>query len=297
MKKHDERITVKKPSVINSHKKMFGPTGPTKKEVVNYYTQVAQRMLPYISNRILSIVRCPEGIGSSCFYRRHPGSSNREIIPLCVPGNNGQHEEYFYINSAAGLISEAQMDTLEFHTWGSRVDTLERPDLMIFDLDPDEALDLPIVRQGALDLKEVLDDFALTSFLKTSGGKGYHVVAPLNPNVSWDTLHRFARHVAHTMEQRHPDRYTANMRKTQRKDKIFIDWIRNGRAATTISPYSLRAREGAPVAMPIAWSELDKVAPNDIRLEDALVRLTLDDPWEKFFRINQTLRKEDVAAL
>lgn len=297
MKKHDEGIAAEKTNITSSHKKMFGPTGPTKEEMVSYYTQVAQRMFPYINNRILSIVRCPEGVGSSCFYQRHPGSSGKNVISLYVPGNNGQPEEYFYLDNATGLISEARMDTIEFHVWESCVDSLEKPDLMTFDLDPDEGLDLNAVRQGVRDLKGILDEFTLTAFLKTSGGKGYHVAVPLKPGVSWDTLHRFARHIAHIMEQRWPDRYTANMRKTERKGKIFIDWLRNARAATTVAPYSLRARNEAPVAMPIAWDELNEVAPGDIHLSEALARLTGDDPWKDFFQVSQTLKEEDMAGL
>ena len=174
---------------------------------------------------------------------------------MSVPSSDGDPEEYFYLEDVAGLVSEAQMDTLEFHLWGSHVDTLEQPDLMVFDLDPDEGMDLGRVRQGVRDVKSVLDVLSLTSYLKTSGGKGYHVVVPFLPSATWDVFHDFARRVAEVMVERWPDRYTSNIRKARRKGKIFVDWMRNGRGATSIAPYSLRARPGAPVSAPLSWEE------------------------------------------
>lgn len=139
-------IVVEGVAIKSPYKKMFGPTGPTKEDVAHYYAQTAQRMLPYVSNRILSIVRCPAGARLSCFHRKHPGSADKAVTPLRVAGNDGEPEEYFYLDSTAGLVSEAQMDTLEFHVWGSRIDSLEKPDSMVFDLDPDEDLGLDAVR-------------------------------------------------------------------------------------------------------------------------------------------------------
>ena len=182
------------------------------------------------------------------------------------------------------------MGTLEFHIWGSHVDELEKPDMMVFDLDPDEGMDLDEVRQGVKDVKSILTELSLKSYLKTSGGKGYHVVVPLKSTVSWDTFHDFARRVAEVMEQKWPDRYTSNVRKAKRTNKIFIDWIRNGRGATSIAPYSIRARKGAKVSMPIAWEELDTIAPDGISMMDAIARLSASDPWEHFFENNQMLK-------
>jgi bifunctional non-homologous end joining protein LigD len=182
------------------------------------------------------------------------------------------------------------MGTLEFHTWGSRADDLEKPDIMVFDLDPDEGMDLQTVRRGVNDLKSVLEQLSLRSFLKTSGGKGYHVAVPFRAGVGWDAFHDFARRVAEVMEQQWPDRYTSNVRKNRRTNKIFIDWIRNGRGATSIAPYSLRARRGARVSMPITWRELDTVAPDGVTMADALERIGGSDPWEDFFQVGQRLK-------
>ena len=290
-KANGDSITVKGIRITSPDKVIFTDPQITKADVVRYYEKVAERMLPYMGNRILSIVRCPKGIAGSCFYKKHPGPDNKGIVKMPIVGNGGEKEEdYFYIEDASGLIFEAQMGTLEFHTWGSRADDLERPDMMVFDLDPDVGMDLMRVRQGVRDVKDVLDELSLTSFLKTSGGKGYHVVIPLIPSVDWDTFHGFARHIAEVMEQKWPDRYTSNVRKEQRKNRIFIDWIRNGRGATSIAPYSLRARNGARVSMPITWAELDTVTPNGVDMAEALKRIAGRDPWKGFYETGQRLK-------
>jgi len=276
--------------ISNPDKVIFADSEITKVDVIRYYAQVAERMLPYVSHRVLSIVRCPKGIAQTCFYKKHPGPGSIGIVTIPISTGGGEQEDYFYIENPAGLIAEAQMGTLEFHIWGSRVDELEKPDLMVFDLDPDEGMDLSRVRQGVLDVKNILADLSLNSYLKTSGGKGYHVVVPLKPAVAWDGFHDFARRVAEVMEQKWPDRYTSNVRKAKRTDKIFIDWIRNGRGATSIAPYSLRARNGAGVSMPIAWAELDTVAPDGVNMAEALRRIGGNDPWNDFFRNNQQLK-------
>jgi bifunctional non-homologous end joining protein LigD len=276
--------------VTNPQKVIFEHPEIKKGDVVQYYAKVSERMMPYVGGRILSIVRCPKGISEACFYKKHPGPDRKGVATMPVTSNNGEKEEYFYIENPSGLLSEAQMGTLEFHTWGSRADDLEKPDLMVFDLDPDEGMDLEKVRQGVKDVKALLDQLSLVSFLKTSGGKGYHVVVPLKPSVGWEPFYDFARHIAEILEQKWPDRYTSNVRKKQRENRIFIDWIRNGRGATSIAPYSIRARQGAPVSMPIAWKELDTVAPDGVDMADALLRIGGTDPWKDFFQINQRLK-------
>jgi len=276
--------------ITHPDKVLFDDPKITKADVIRYYEKVAERMLPYVSHRVLSIVRCPKGISETCFYKKHPGQNSKGIVTIPVPASDGGIEEYFYIENMFGLISEAQMGTLEFHTWGSRVDELEKPDIMVFDLDPDEGMDLTVVRQGVKDLKGVLAELSLISYLKTSGGKGYHVVVPFKPAVSWDVFYDFAKRIAEVMEQKWPERYTSNIRKAKRKNKIFIDWMRNGRGATSIAPYSIRARKGAKVSMPITWDELDTIAPDGFDMQDALLRINCDDPWKEFFKNNQVLK-------
>jgi bifunctional non-homologous end joining protein LigD len=276
--------------ITHPEKVLFEDPPITKEDVARYYEKVSGRMLPYVSRRILSVVRCPKGPSQTCFFKKHPGYEIKGIVKFPLENKEGDTEEYFYIEDLSGLISEAQMGTLEFHAWGSRVDNLEKPDMMVFDLDPDEGLDLDKVRQGALDLKSILEELSLISYLKTSGGKGYHVVVPLKPSASWETFHDFARRVAEVMEQKWPDRYTSNVRKVKRAGRIFIDWIRNARGATSIAPYSLRARKGAKVSMPIDWDELDTVAPDGVDMAGAIARLDRDDPWKNFFVTDQHLK-------
>ena len=283
-------VVVEGITISNPGKVIFQDPDITKEDVVRYYAQVSGRMLPYVARRVLSIVRCPKGVSQACFYKKHPGPDSKGIVTISIPSSDREAEEYFYIENAAGLISETQMGTLEFHTWGSRVDELEKPDMMVFDLDPDEGMDLPTVRRGVRDVKDILDELSLASYLKTSGGKGYHVVVPLKPAASWEAFHDFARRVAEVMEQRWPDRYTSNVRKASRKGRIFIDWIRNGRGATSVAPYSIRARNGARVSMPISWEDLDKVAPGGVSMADALSIIHGADPWKGFFQHDQMLK-------
>ncbi|HOF99651.1 MAG: putative DNA ligase-like protein [Firmicutes bacterium ADurb.Bin248] len=276
--------------VTSPDKVIFDDPPVTKADVVRYYERVSGRMLPYVSHRVLSIVRCPKGISEACFYKKHPGPGSKGVVTLPVTDGEGETEEYFYIENTQGLLYEAQMGTLEFHAWGSRVENIDAPDMMVFDLDPDEGMELERVRRGARDIRELLLELSLVSYLKTSGGKGYHVVVPLRPAAPWEAFHDFARRVAEVMEGKWPERYTANVRKARRRGRIFIDWIRNGRGATSVAPYSIRARAGARVSMPITWEELDAVAPDGVGMRDALQRIEGGDPWEGFFTNEQRLR-------
>lgn len=285
----DSNIMVEGIKITSPDKVLFDDPQITKLDVVTYYSKVAGRMLPYVKNRILSVVRCPKGVSQACFFKKHPGAGNNKIMTMNV-SMSGRTEEYFYIENSVGLISETQMGTLEFHTWGSRVENIEKPDMMVFDLDPDEDMELDRIRKGVEDIKSILDELSLKSYLKTSGGKGYHVVVPLNASVSWDVFHDFARKVAEVMEKKWPERYTSNVRKNMRTNKIFIDWIRNARGSTSVAAYSLRAKKGAKVSMPIAWEELYEVAPDGIGMVDVLTRIEEEDPWKDFFQNNQMLK-------
>jgi len=277
-------IVIEGIKITNPDKVVFTNPDITKEDVIRYYAKVAKHMLPYVGHRILTVVRCPRGVANTCFYKKHPGADSKGIVPIPITTGSGSTEDYFYIENVSGLIYEAQMGTMEFHTWGSRIDNLEYPDMMVFDLDPDEGMELGRIRQGAKDVRSILEELSLKSYLKTSGGKGYHVVVPFQQAMTWDQFHNFAKQVAQVMEQKWPDRYTSNVRKASRAGKIFIDWIRNGRGATSVAAYSIRAREGAKVSMPISWDELDIVEPDGITMADALLRLNGSDPWEDFFK-------------
>jgi len=243
--------------------------GVTKKDLALYYQKVAPRMLPHVGGRYLSAIRCPGGAGGKCFFKKHP---------------EGGGEGYYCVSGIAGLISEVQLNTVEFHVWGSRAKAPDRPDVMVFDLDPDEGLGLEAIRQGVRDLKKILDGMGLRAYLKTSGGKGYHVVVPFQAAMEWDAFRDFAKGIVGIMTEKWPERYTGNVRKASRRGRVFVDWIRNTRGATSAAPYCVRRREGLPVSMPIAWNELNKITPNGIDMAEAVRRLKRKDPWEGFFQ-------------
>lgn len=259
----------------------------TKIDIVKYYKKVATRMLPFIENRIFSVIRCPEGVKGKCFFKKHVETNSKGIGTIKIKNDKGNKEDYYYIKDESGIISEVQMNSFEFHVWGSQVKKLNHPDVFVFDLDPDENMSLAKVRQGVKDLKSILDELSLKSFLKTSGGKGYHVVVPITTIKTWQKFREVAKNIALVMEAKWPDRYVSNVRKNKRKGKIFIDWIRNTKGATSVAPYSLRIRKKATVSMPIKWSELDKVKPDSITMEEAMKRMKRKDPWSDFFLTNQ----------
>ena len=240
-------------------------------------------MLPFLENRIISVKRCPDGIDGNIFFKKHLETKSMGIKRKKLQNNSGKKEDYYYITDVTGLLDEAQMNSIEFHTWGSAVNKLNKPDIMVFDLDPDESVTLKKLREGVKDLKKLLDEFKLKSYLKTSGGKGYHIVVPIKEKVNWEEFREISKNIAKLMETKWPTKYTSNIRLDKRKGKIFIDWVRNTKGATSIAPYSLRARKNAPISMPIKWSELDKVKPNEITISEAIKRMKRKDPWEDFF--------------
>lgn len=270
-------------NITNPDKIMFARPKITKKDIIEYYLKVGERMLPYVQNRVLNLVRCPGGIAKSCFFKKHPESQLEGVGSIDVKNKDNVSKPYSYIQNAIGLLTQAQMNTIEFHTWGSKIETINVPDMMVFDLDPDEGVDLEQIRQGAKGVKNALEDLNLKSYLKTSGGKGYHIVVHFKQEFSWEEFSLFSKRIALLLESKFPSKYTSNIRKNKREGKIFIDWQRNGKGATSVAPYSLRAREGCCVSMPISWNELDEIAPNDIDIFKAVERLKKKDPWEDFF--------------
>jgi len=239
---------------------IFPEAKATKGDLADYYAAIAPVMLPHSARRPISLVRCPQGRGKKCFFQKHDsGSFGDHVHQVPIREKDGGHEDYLYIDDVDGLLACVQMGTIEFHGWGSHVDALEKPDRMIFDLDPDEGLDFAAVKKAALDIRRQLADLGLVSFAMLSGGKGIHIVVPLVPGHSWDAHKDFSKRFAEALSMAEPDRYVATMSKAKRQRKIFIDWLRNQRGSTAILPYSARAREGAPVAVPISWDALADV--------------------------------------
>ncbi len=253
-KPKDEKSAVK---ISSRDRVIFPDSGETKGDLADYYAAIAPMMLPFLARRPISLVRCPQGRAKKCFFQKHDsGGFGKSVCHVPIAEKNGGTEDYLYVEDATGLLQCVQMGTIELHGWLSRTGDVEAPDKLVFDLDPDEGLDFGDVKQAARNIRKQLADLGLTSFAMLSGGKGVHVIAPLLTGHDWPTHKDFARRFAEALSMAEPDRFTATMSKAKRKGKIFIDWLRNQRGATSVLPYSARARSGAPVAAPIAWNEL-----------------------------------------
>ncbi|WP_209425055.1 DNA ligase D [Pararhodobacter sp. SW119] len=253
----EESMRIAGIAISNPDRVVFPKAGHTKGDVAAYYAEVAATMLPYCANRPVSLYRLPEGIEGEGFFQRHAGKGFPAALKIVeIAESDGERAPYLYLTTAKGLVAAAQMGTIEFHIWGARRDRLDRPDRMVFDLDPDEGLGWADVTSAAIDLRDRLGDLELPSWALVSGGKGVHVVVELKRTAEWETVKLFSRVMATLMTRDMPDRFTAEMSKARRKGRIFIDWLRNDRSATAIAPFSVRAREGAPVAVPVGWDEL-----------------------------------------
>lgn len=239
--------------------------GRTKGELFDYYRAIAPLMLPFAANRPVSLVRCPQGRAKRCFFQKHDsGTFGAHVRHVPIMEKDGAAEDYLYVADADGILACVQMGTIEFHGWGAKVEDVEQPDRMIFDLDPDEGLDFGEVKRAALDIRKKLSDLGLVSFAMLSGGKGVHVVVPLTPGHDWETHKDFSKRFAEALSMAEPERFVANMSKAKRKGRIFIDYLRNQRGSTAVLPYSARARAGAPVAVPVHWDELDGIKSANI---------------------------------
>ena len=237
-------------------KVLYPEQGLTKYDLASYYQQVSEWMLPWVVGRPLALVRCPGGSGKPCFFQKHPGEGAPKHLAQVDISLTGKPEYNLAIKNVASLIELVQMGVLEIHVWGSTAKRLEKPDRLIFDLDPDPSVAWPQVVAAAREVRLLLEEFELISFLKTTGGKGLHIVVPIQRRTSWEDAKAFCKGVADLIVRAAPDRYIATMSKAARKGKIFIDYLRNGRGATSVAPYSTRSRPNAPVSVPISWEEL-----------------------------------------
>ena len=238
---------------------IFPEDGLTKLDLASYYAAVEPLIMVDAANRPMTLIRCPQGRAKKCFFQKHDsGSFGPEVKHVPIREKNGSTEDYLYFEHIKGLLTLVQMGTVEFHGWGSKVAAVEFPDRLVFDLDPDVGLDFAKVKEAALRLKALLQDLGLATFPLLSGGKGLHVVAPLDASKDWSSESSFAERFSRAIAEAEPEMFTANIRKVQRKGRIFLDWLRNQRGATAVMPFSARAREGAPVAAPIAWEELER---------------------------------------
>jgi len=290
----DGSITFEGVRLTHPDRVLYPDQGITKLALAEYYAAVKDWVLPHLANRPLSLVRCPEGQGKECFYQKHatvavPKVVGRVEIPEGAGTGTGT---YTFVKDLPGLVAMVQMGVLEIHPWGSRVDKLETPDIITFDFDPDVGLPWERVTEAAIEMREALIGIGLKSFPKTTGGKGLHVVVPVAPKLEWEAIKEFAKWVAERFVKTYPERFTSNMAKRARTGRIFIDYLRNGRGATAIGAYSPRAREGATVATPLFWEEVENGVKPDaftVATVPARLRKIKADPWEEMPKLRQSI--------
>jgi bifunctional non-homologous end joining protein LigD len=285
-------VTIAGVTLTHPERVLYPGQGITKRDLAAFYEEISDWILPHVVERPLSLVRCPAGQGTACFYQKHVGPEASDSIEGVKIKEKGAVRTYAYIKDLAGLVSLAQMGVLEIHPWGSRVGNLEHPDRLTLDIDPAPGVPWKRVIATARQLRAFLLELRLKSFVKTTGGKGLHVVVPLAGEASWDTVKGFTKGIAEAMAQQAPREYTASLSKASRTGKLFIDYLRNSRGATAVAAYSTRALPGAPVSTPLAWDELaPDLHSGDFTVKNLQRRLAAlkKDPWDGFLKLRQTL--------
>jgi bifunctional non-homologous end joining protein LigD len=275
---------------------LFPEQGLTKLDLAEYYAAVADWMLPHLVDRPLTLVRCPSGRTDKCFYQKHLPSGFPETVTGIKVKHKGDEHLYVSIDDEAGLVTLVQMGVLEIHPWSCRKDDFNRPDRLIFDLDPGDGVAWASVVDAARELRQLLLDVGLESFVRTSGGKGLHIVVPLVRRAQWTEVKAFSKQVAEVMVRRSTSKYVSISTKAKRKGKIYVDYLRNDREATAIASYSTRARRGAPVATPIRWDELARLKSADqYNTRTVQMRLSAlnDDPWSGFYHVQQSIASSE----
>ena len=264
--------------------------GFSKLELARYVETVGERLLPHVKNRPLSLVRCPDGAEGQCFYQRHLTMARSPGSLQTVRRRRSGKGAYMYAADLQAVVSAVQNGAIEFHTWGASVPDIGRPDRITLDLDPDEKLSWKLLVEGTLLTKTLLDSLNLIAFLKTTGGKGLHVVVPIEPQLGWDELKEFTRRIALTLARARPELFTAKIAKARRPNKIFVDYLRNSETASAVAAFSPRARADGGVSVPLFWDELD--AKTDLRtrfnMRNVGERLT-EDPWAQYWKTRQSV--------
>ncbi len=291
------------PGVTLSHAErvIFPEIGLRKADLGAYYEAVAPLLLPHVAGRPLSLLRCPDGAEKGCFFQKHwPVTRGVKIPTRTVAESDGSADPYAVVMTASDLVALVQMNVVEIHAWGSQFPDIERPDRLVLDFDPGPGVSWSAVCDVAHTAREVLATLGLECWVKLSGGSGLHVTVPFTGALSWEQLTMFSRLLAMHIANRDSRRYTAVMSKSARHKRIFIDWLRNSRGATAVAPWSVRARTGAPIAIPLFWSELDDVPRGDLMsLPDVHEYLGASptDPWRGMLAVEQSLTVEMVQAL
>lgn len=277
--------------LTNPDKTLYPEQGVTKRDLAVYLASVADWMLPHIARRPITLVRCPAGRAKKCFYQRHAGAGLGGALKEVPIEGFEESGSYLYLTEPRELVGLAQMGVLEIHPWGARIDRPDRPDRVIFDLDPGEGMSFDDVIAAAHEVRDALRAVGLESFCKTTGGKGLHVVAPVDRRADWAQTKRFAKALADAMAQAAPKRFLTRISKAEREGRILIDYLRNDPTSTAVAPYSPRARPGAPVAMPLDWKEVKPgldPARFDVRSVPGLLARR-KDPWADIDKVRQRL--------
>jgi bifunctional non-homologous end joining protein LigD len=284
--------TIEGVRVTHPDRVLFEAHGVTKRTLIEHYLSIADRMLPHVAKRPLSLVRCPRGSGGECFFQKHASEGFPEAFKKVRISEKSGSDDYLYISDVRGLVAAVQMGVLELHVWGCKVDRIEKPDRLVFDFDPDEGVAFSKVRDGAGEMRERLKKLGLESYPMVTGGKGIHVVVPLRRGHGWDEHREFAEALARTMAADSPERYVATMSKAKRRGKIFVDYLRNQRGATAISPFSTRARAGAYVAFAVSWTQLPRIQnAHPVRVGETASALGRREPWPRYHAVAQGLPK------
>jgi bifunctional non-homologous end joining protein LigD len=281
---------------------LYPEQGVTKRELAEYYLAVADRILPFLRGRPLTLVRCPDGEGGACFYQRHAsGHLPPEMRQVEVKSPDGERSLHLAAESVKAVLALVQMRVLELHTWSARRDRLDRPDRMVLDLDPGPGVSWAGVVGAAFAFRDRLAELNLRSFVKTTGGKGVHVVVPLARRHSWDQVREFSRALAEEATRRAPGHYVEHAAKADRKGRIFVDYLRNAWGASIVTPFSTRSRPGAPVSTPLTWDELRSGAePLDFTVRTVPARLAAlrQDPWHDYAAAaRQTITRAALAQV
>jgi bifunctional non-homologous end joining protein LigD len=279
-------------ALTHAERVVFSADGHSKRDVADYYAAVMPQFLPGVRGRPLSIVRCPDGVAGACFFQKHLLPSLKYVRSVRLKEASGTSADYLFVDNADGVRELVQFNALEFHPWAATAQDPEHADYIVFDLDPAPDVVWRRVIAAATQVRDLLGDIGLISFVRTTGGKGLHVVVPLRPAVAWATAKLFAQAFATSLAGARPREFIAVANKSRRDGKIFVDYLRNARGATSVASYSLRARPGAGVAMPLSWQELGKVKRGDaFTLKNAPkhVRSRGEDPWASFARLKQSL--------
>lgn len=288
-------------TITHPERLVYPDEGITKEQLARYYVAVAPLMLPHVAGRPLSLVRCPQGQGGQCFYQKHwthtlpPGLGTVDIEE-----NDDEPGDYVFVRDVRGLVALVQYGVLELHVWGARADDVDKPDRVVFDLDPAPDVPWADVMATARDVKVVLDECGLDSWIKTSGGKGMHVVMPIARRVSWDDVRDFARLVTAHLIERNPEGLVGVASKAARPGKIFIDYLRNARGATSVAPWSTRARDGAPVSVPLPWRQSRLVASGhalSLTAAASRAKQLRTDPWADMLTSRQGLSAAVMRSL